>query len=1419
MKFIYHISCFLLLVNSIGASAQTTYTWNRTSGGSWVTSGNWTPSRSSPATTDLLVISNGATQTITNVPAATIGRLTISGNSNVTLTATAANTLTIGNGTGTDLTVAGGSTLTLSTNTNVTLAASATADISGTLGINSGSTYNTNGASSVTTVAGTLQNSGTVTNATSGNLIFSNASNYVHAMDWGTIPTATWNTGSTCKITGVVSGTSFAGGVNQTFSNFTWDCPSQTGTFSLAANGGTMDIDGTLTVNRTGTGALATGVSFQPSLTVGNYAQTGGTVYICNNASGQTRTLTVEGSFTLNQSTTTSAFYVSYSNGNGILNLKGSLTITAGTLTQSGTSSNVNFSGTTTQTYSKTGGTISNAVNFTINSGATVDLGTSVLDGSSGTFTMASGGSIITAHASGLSTTAATGSIQVTGTKTYNTGNYTYNGSSAQVIGNGPSTVTSMTINNAAGVSLSTTVTVTETLTLSAGSLTVSGTLIFLNGSTYNHAIDGGTIPTATWNTGSTCKITGVVSGTSFAGGVNQTFSNFTWDCPSQTGTFSLAANGGTMDIDGTLTVNRTGTGALATGVSFQPSLTVGNYAQTGGTVYICNNASGQTRTLTVEGSFTLNQSTTTSAFYVSYSNGNGILNLKGSLTITAGTLTQSGTSSNVNFSGTTTQTYSKTGGTISNAVNFTINSGATVDLGTSVLDGSSGTFTMASGGSIITAHASGLSTTAATGSIQVTGTKTYNTGNYTYNGSSAQVTGNGPSIATTLTINNAAGVSLSSGLTVNTTLSVLSGTFTLNNTLDVSAGGLVSVAGGSISSGGYLTLKCNAAATANVGPLLNGASITGNVNVESYYTGGVSSYRGTRALSSPINESGLSTKIYAQLKSNMIITGPGGTANGFDAGGTASPEAITLTKYYEPATLAQSQFTPVASITESFLPGYGVFLFYRGNRDNYSGKLNAPFATPENNVVTYTGPINSGEISVNLSFTNNAGESAYNGYNLIGNPYPAIINWDNVTKNNVTSELKIVKPGGGFASYLVVDGVGISTNTTGDLRYIMPGQGFYARAQTTGASVTFTENSKSVSSSPVRLLSAPVTSPMLGNSLISNAVPQVFKKTSFKLLRLKMQNAKNTEEAVVVFKAGKSSEALNDDALFMGGTSISLSTLSSDNQKLAINLMPDIAEVSELKLSVSAASDDAVKLTFTDLSMADNFDVFLVDKYLNDTIPLQTSSEYDFAINKKDTSTFGNNRLKLLFKPIERVVVPLTRIELEAKKIAKGVALEWATTSDGNTCRFEIEWSDDNVNFSLLAKVNGDSTNVNSRYSFLHQNPLSGDNYYRIKQINSDGGSLYSETAILDYPALEEYKVSIYPNPATDIINISTSNRTSAFSVIIYDLQGTELFRRTYSKGQKIQENVSALTNGLYIIHIIDVNNNIISKDRFIKR
>lgn len=114
MRKIFTISLFILGFFVINSQAQT-YSWNRTDSADFQVATNWTPNRTVPAATDVLVFNNGATGTIAyNVPTQTIARFLIESLTTVKLYSGAAVTLTITGGTAPNFEVETGSALTVS---------------------------------------------------------------------------------------------------------------------------------------------------------------------------------------------------------------------------------------------------------------------------------------------------------------------------------------------------------------------------------------------------------------------------------------------------------------------------------------------------------------------------------------------------------------------------------------------------------------------------------------------------------------------------------------------------------------------------------------------------------------------------------------------------------------------------------------------------------------------------------------------------------------------------------------------------------------------------------------------------------------------------------------------------------------------------------------------------------------------------------------------------------------------------------------------------------------------------------------------------------------------------------------------------------------------------------------------------------
>lgn len=125
--------------------------------------------------------------------------------------------------------------------------------------------------------------------------------------------------------------------------------------------------------------------------------------------------------------------------------------------------------------------------------------------------------------------------------------------------------------------------------------------------------------------------------------------------------------------------------------------------------------------------------------------------------------------------------------------------------------------------------------------------------------------------------------------------------------------------------------------------------------------------------------------------------------------------------------------------------------------------------------------------------------------------------------------------------------------------------------------------------------------------------------------------------------------------------------------------------------------------------------------------------------------------------------------------------------------------------------KGEGNSQTVLS-YSWVDENPLSGVNYYRLKQIDFDGRFEYSQERAVNFGVTEI--MSVYPNPATNIATVEiggSSNRTNAYVVEIVNPQGVVVLQYASKEGGKDGQvytfDVSALSQGAYTVRYISAN------------
>ena len=464
------------------------------------------------------------------------------------------------------ITIRNGHTVTISASVTVNQVVVASGGI---LDLNGGLTFTINdGAGNDLDVNGTfIQTTGTITN--NGQIVFQNGGLFRQDKAATAIPTANWNTGSTCEVRGWVGG--IGGGLDQDFYNFTWNCTGQTTALNMNLEPVSMSVGGLFKVVSTGTGKL-------------NLMSSGGT----------TKSLNV-GSFEI----TGGWFQLSGSNGDGLstLTIANNFTISGGTFYfQDNPSTSAAFTKLIIGgDFNQSGGDIS--------SDASGNRGI-YLNGSGSQTVTLSGGTILDNLRNRFGYKTASGPTSLNEVYSHTTAQSTITGSSMSANTGysawptSGSLINNVTINNSAGVTLANSKQINGDLTMTSGKLAMGANTLILNGT-----ISGSTA-TNSLTGSSSSDLT--VSGTGALGSI-----------------FFNQTTPGTTNLLNNLTINRTSSGTATLGnnlvVGNVLTLTSGILTTTGVTLSVTNTATGavtgQSSSSFINGP--LRRSMTTSTTYV----------------------------------------------------------------------------------------------------------------------------------------------------------------------------------------------------------------------------------------------------------------------------------------------------------------------------------------------------------------------------------------------------------------------------------------------------------------------------------------------------------------------------------------------------------------------------------------------------------------------------------------------------------------------------------------------------------------------------------------------------------------------------------------------------------------------------------
>jgi hypothetical protein len=148
-----------------------------------------------------------------------------------------------------------------------------------------------------------------------------------------------------------------------------------------------------------------------------------------------------------------------------------------------------------------------------------------------------------------------------------------------------------------------------------------------------------------------------------------------------------------------------------------------------------------------------------------------------------------------------------------------------------------------------------------------------------------------------------------------------------------------------------------------------------------------------------------------------------------------------------------------------------------------------------------------------------------------------------------------------------------------------------------------------------------------------------------------------------------------------------------------------------------------------------------------------------------------GDNRVSISAQTL--VLLPVNLLEFNAIAKNTDVTLNWSVASGSTPKQFEIEKSNDGINFSTI--INTSSSSNSLQYTVVDKGIVSGTWYYRLKITDINGGISYSKIAVVRVGLIQGGRESLfYPSVVTSNSIMFNSNANIHNAIIsIIDING----------------------------------------------
>jgi hypothetical protein len=183
--------------------------------------------------------------------------------------------------------------------------------------------------------------------------------------------------------------------------------------------------------------------------------------------------------------------------------------------------------------------------------------------------------------------------------------------------------------------------------------------------------------------------------------------------------------------------------------------------------------------------------------------------------------------------------------------------------------------------------------------------------------------------------------------------------------------------------------------------------------------------------------------------------------------------------------------------------------------------------------------------------------------------------------------------------------------------------------------------------------------------------------------------------------------------------------------------------------------------------------------------------------------TSLANKRFTIATANTVTTPLPIKLLFFNAEANGNSVLLKWATASEDHSAYFEVQRSANGINWQSLnhIKAAGNSTNIINYNTTDSINGITGNIYYRLKQVDLDGNATYS--GIQEVNIGDRKQLQVFPSPAQNIVYVRATNASEKIAGL-YNMAGQNILPglRINTIGERFFSiDISGLPKGAYLL------------------